>query len=135
MLFAYWFFADFGENSASAFRVKETDVETFGTFAGALVNQTDAFFAKFRECVGGIVNAESDVMDAFATLFNESGDGTLFGSGFQKLDFGLPNHEKGGLYLLVGHLFNGVALQSKHVFVIGNCIFQALNGDANVFNM
>lgn len=135
MLFAFWFFADFGENSAGAFRVEETDIEAFGTLAGALVNQADALFAKFREGVGGIVNAVSDVMDAFAALFNESGDGALFGSGFQKLDFGLSNHEKGGFNLLVGHLFNGVALQSKHVFVKGNCIFQTLNGDANVFNM
>lgn len=135
MLFAFWFFADFGENTAGTFRVEEPDVETFGALAGALVNQTDALFAKFSERIGGIVNAECDVMDAFTALFNESGDGALFGSGFQKLDFGLSNHEKGGFYLLVGHLFDGVALQSKYVFVIGNCIFQTLNGDANVFNM
>ena len=36
------FFAEFGKNAASALRMKECDVETVGTIAGSLVDETNA---------------------------------------------------------------------------------------------
>ena len=127
--------AEFGQHAAGALRVEEADHEAFRARAGRLVDEAHALLFHFLQCVGGIVHAESHVVDALTALLDEGGDGAFGASGLQKLDFGLSHHEEGGLHLLVGDLFRSVALHAKDVFVIGNCIRQALHGDAKVFNM
>ena len=95
--------------------MQEGDVQTFGTLAGSLVDETDAGFLSFFEVTFKVLDGESDVVHTTlaVVLLDESGDGALGAGGLQTLDFGLSATQEGGLHLLVDEFFNGIALGAK----------------------
>ena len=117
--------------------MQESDAQTFGTFAGSLVDETDAGFLGLFEVTFKVLDGESDVVHSTlaVVLLDESGDGALRAGGLQKLDFGLAAAQESGLHFLVGDFFDGVALGAKQFLEERNGFVQASDGDSNVFNV
>ena len=75
---------------------------------------------------------EGDVVDAFAALFDELGDGAFGIAGFQQFNFAFADAEKRGgnmLALHVFHLVMGFAEEFSEQFV---AVRHAFDGDADV---
>ena len=76
------------------------------------------------------------VHTAFATVFlYKRGNSALGARGLQKLDFHVAAAKKCGFDLLVGNLFNGIALQTHHVLPVADGLLEVGHGYTDVFNM
>ena len=115
-----WLFraAEFGEDTAGGFRVSEADHEVLGAGAGGLVDEAHFLGGQLVEGFVGVGYREGDVVDALAAVLDELRDGALRTCRLQELDLGLAHLEEGGLYLLVGDLFDVVAFHPEDVLVI-----------------
>jgi len=75
------------------------------------------------------------LLQAWAFFVDELGDGALGAGGLQELDLGLSELEEGGLDLLVFYNFDVVALRAQYLLVVGELFFDALHGDAEMFDV
>lgn len=131
-------FAEFNQGAYCGLGVKESDVESFSAFAGSFVDEAAAFTFEFAQSVGhAVFNCESYVLDASATAVvgDKLADGAVFRCAFEQLEFGLAYLEESGAHFLVSYFFDGEAFEAKHFFVEGDCLVEAGNGDADVFDM
>ena len=113
----------------------ESDHHLLGAGARSLVDQADAFLFGFSQAGGHVVGGESQVVDALTAFLDESGDGALRAGGLEEFEFGLADLEESGLDFLVSDFFDGVALQTENVFIIGDSLFQRVDRDSEVFDV
>lgn len=129
-------FTKFGQYAASRFGMQECDLQLLCSETRSLVYQADAFFFTFSQSIGHTVfDAECHMMYATASFFEEFGDGTVRTCRLQEFDFHFAYFQESGLHLLVGHLFDVVALQTQYVFIIRQCGFDAFHCDTQMFDM
>ena len=94
--------------------MQESDVEALCAAARSLVDRAEAFFLYFCDCVGhAVCNSECEVMDTLTAFLDKTGDGAFRAGRLKQFDLGLANLEESGLDLLVGDLFDCVALQTE----------------------
>ena len=116
--------------------MQEGDIQVLGTLARFLVNQTDTLLADFSKCVGNtIFYAEGYMMYTFVTLVKPLLNGTLRRCRLQQFQFYLTTLQEGGLYFLILYRFNGITLQTQHVFEVRQALFNALDSNAQMFNV
>lgn len=115
--------------------MQEGDVEAFSAWARLLVDQLHTFRCGFVKGGLYIGRSKGDVMDAFAALLDELGDGALRAGRLQKLDLRLAKLEEGGLNLLVFHNLDVVTLSAQYFFVVRQLFLDALHGDAEMFDV
>ena len=116
--------------------MQESNIEAFSTFTRSLVNQANALTIAFGKCFGNTVfNAECNMMNALVAFVEPFLNGALRRCGLKQLKFYLATFQECGLYFLVGHFFNGVALKSKNVFEIRQSLFDTGNGNSQVFDV
>jgi len=75
-----------------------------------------------------------NVMDALSFFFDEFENGRAFLSSLQKLNFTVPDLEKGGLHRLTLHGFLLIGLPSENLGEEGIGVFKAFDGDADVLD-
>ena len=68
-------FAKFGQHPAGTLGVKKGDLLMMRPAARRFVDQPDARFLKLGQPRGEIIDGVGDVVEAFASLFEEAGDG------------------------------------------------------------
>ena len=135
MLFLVRIFADFSKHAVSGFRMKECDVQALSSLSRLLVYKFNALTFEFGKASLYRWSGECNMMDTFASLFYELSNCSFRISAFQKLYLSLSDFEERSLYFLVLNLFNRVALQAKHFFIIRNSLFQRFYGNSKMFNM
>ena len=68
--------------------MKESDAQTFGTFAWSFVDEADFFAFSFSQSISyAIFNSKGNVMNTCTFVFNKFGNGTLRASRLQQFDF------------------------------------------------
>ena len=104
--------AELGENALRALRVKEGNHQVLSTFARSFVDELDACGLTFCECFGYVLYVECYVVYTAATavLLDKLSNRGLRAGRFEKLNLHFANFEERGLYLLVSHFLNTVAL-------------------------
>ena len=115
--------------------MQEGDGQALGALAGGLVDQADALGLGVGELLLDVLAGQRHVVNADTAVFDELGDRGLLRRGLQQFDLGLPQHEERRADLLIGHLLDGVTLQSQYVFPIGNRLVETLHGDAKMLDM
>ncbi len=79
---------------------------------------------------GKVLNAEQlDEMERFGRYLDVDGDGICYRT------YPGTHPEKGSPHLLVGHLLDGITVQSQDFFVVRDRLFQAGYSNSDVFNM
>ena len=135
-LFVVGILAQLCEHAVGGLGMEECDIEALCAFAGSLVNESYALGLHLVEGVlHTILNAECEVVDAFAPFLDEAGDSSVRRGALEQLELGLSDFEESGSYFLVGNLFDRVAFEAQHVLVIRNSLVQRLDGDSEVFDM
>jgi len=115
--------------------VEEGDGEPLGTLARGLIDEADTLCFGIGQLLLDVLAGESHVVDTDALVLDELGDGRLLRGGLEELNLRLTQHKEGCTNLLVGHLFDGITLQTQHVLPVGDCLVQALDGNAKVLNV
>ena len=129
-------FTKFGEDTAGGFRMQEGDVQSLGTLARCLVNETQPLLVALGQCVGyTVLYAEGYVVYALVALVEPLLDSTLGRCRLQKLKLNLAALQESGSYFLVFYYFNVVTLQAQHVLKVRQALFDALNGYAQMLNV
>ena len=76
-------FAKFCQYTQSWFRMEESDIKSFRTFARSFVDKADFFAFCFCKCISyTVLYGECHVMNARAFVLNKFGDGTFGAGGF-----------------------------------------------------
>ena len=87
-------FTQFEQHAERGLRMQEGDVEAFGAFARSLVNQLHTLTFEFGQVFLQAFNSDSQVLDAFAFLFDELTDGAVRLGRFKQFDLGLADLEE-----------------------------------------
>ena len=105
-----------------------------GTRFGGFTDQNKPFRCQPFHFGMDVFHFKRNVMDAFAPLFYESGNGAGGGCALQQLDLGIAGAEKCGAHLLTFNLLRFVTACVKQLFEQRYGNGQIFYGNSNVFN-
>ena len=114
--------------------MEEGNVQALGTLAGSLVDKADAGSITLGKSFSyAIFYGKCYVVYTSALVLDELGDGALLRCGLEELNLGFAYHKERGAHLLVFYCLDVVALQTQYVLVVGECLLDALDSNAEVF--
>ena len=97
--------AQLQKDSAGRFGVDKSDFRAARSIARFFINKADAICLEFFQRRLDTIDTQGQMLDALPVFFDVSGDGSVGGCRFPKLDFRIPHREKGNLHLLLSHHF------------------------------
>jgi len=122
------FLAELEQDPESGLGMHKGDVCAMSAWTRLVVDKLDVpFFHRF-EGSGEIIDAKGDMLDAFALLFDELGDGAILGSRRKELYAGISAREEGNLDLLTGDFLDRFQGQTE-LLVKGYTRVQILDCD------
>ena len=68
----------FGEDTDSALRMEEADIQTFSALTGLLVDELYTLICKFLQSFVRVRHSEGDVVDTFSALLDELCDSAFW---------------------------------------------------------
>ncbi len=136
MVFSMLFpFNKFKQDAACGFRVNKGDSGVTMDIiyaAWRFVDQPDSFGLQIRQGLIDIFHPQGYMLDTFAFIFDETGNGSVRGSRFQEFDFRVARgKEESDENLLFRYFSQSSRLQSQGLVEFYGFL-QAFNGNANM---
>ncbi len=99
------FLTQFHQDPRCVFRVYKTDEFIVSTRLWCLIQQSETIIAQALHFCVNVLNRKGHVMNAFATLFNEFGNSTIWRGGLKQFYLVVRSLEECGYHVLRSHFF------------------------------
>lgn len=101
---------------------------------GLGVNQLDAFLSQVAQVLADVGGLEAEVVQSFATAFDEARNGVVCLSRLQELDEGVAGLHEGDFESVLGQVHAVDKLEAELVAVEAHCLVDAAYRNADVMD-